>query len=325
MDWNYQQHPLFTEKTNQITECLKKHHVPDADAEIVADSLVTADYFGVETHGTVMLESHLYRIDAGKYNLKPNCCVVRENVSFAVIDSDNAIGAVAAHHCMNYAIEKAKTTGIYTVLSNNNNTFGPAFYYPLLAAKQGMIGFIASNSPAQMAPIGGCEKMLGTNPLAAVIPVPGYNPIIIDMATSVVAKSKFKEYAAKGLPLPEGWALDINGDPTTDPQLGIEGLILPMAGFKGYGLTLLIDILAGVLSGASFLNQVGRFYDAEKDCMDVGYFMTVVDPIQVFGVEYQTQMSQYVKLIRESKSQPGSHIVLPGDDRIAHLEAMLQQ
>lgn len=288
------------------------------DAEVVIDCFETADLYGVTTHGISMLPLYLERIKRGGYNLHPDIRVINETPAFALVDGANGIGSVVANYCMNYAITKSKDVGIFTVLSRNNNTFGPAFYYPLKAAEQGMIGLICSNSPAQMAPAGGIDKMLGTNPFAAVIPVPGTDPIIIDMATSVVAKSKFKDYKERGLLLPEGWALDKNGNPTTDPNEAIQGLVLPMAGYKGYGIAMLIDILAGVLSGAAFLNHVGRFYDSCNKSMNVGFFVISISPKVVLGDSYDKMISEFVAELRNSHTLKDKIISLPGDDRIRY-------
>jgi LDH2 family malate/lactate/ureidoglycolate dehydrogenase len=217
---------------------------------------------------------------------------------------------------MNYAIEKAKEVGVFQIFSKNNNTVGPAFYYPLQASEQGLIGILLSNSPAQMAPIGGKEKMLGTNPFSAVIPVPGEAPIIIDMATSVVAKSKFKQYKEAGETLPDGWALDKSGNPTNDPDEGIQGLIQPMAGYKGYAISMLIDILSGVISGAAYLNKVGRFYTEDGSGMNVGFCCIAIDPMVVMGDEYKSTINDFVKVLRNSKKAGKNEISLPGDRRI---------
>ena len=221
--------------------------------------------------------------------------------------------------CLNFSIEKCRKTGVYSIFSRNNNTFGPAFYYSLKAAEQGCIAFICSNSPAQIAPIGGKERMLGTNPFAVVIPVPNDEPIIIDMATSIVAKSKFKQFKEAGRELPDGWALDKDGNPTNDPDEGIQGTVLPMAGFKGYAISMLIDVMAGVLSGAAYLDKVGRFYSNNKEGMNVGFYMTVIDPLIVVGSEYQNIMHDFVSRLRNSKTLVGEKIVLPGDDRISFM------
>lgn len=296
-----------------ITE-LMENGVPNDQAKIVADCFVTADCYGVTTHGVSILPSHIQRIKSNGYNLSPDFKIIRETAAFAVIDGDNAMGPVSATFCMRYAIKKCKDSGVFTVFSRNNNTFGPAFYYPLLAAREGLIGIASSNSPAQMAPIGGKEKMLGTNPFSIVVPTDG-DPIILDMATSVVAKSKFKEYKLAGQALPEGWALDKNGNPTTDPDEAMQGLVLPMAGFKGYGIALMIDILAGVLSGAAYLNKVGRFYSETNDGMNVGFQFIVLDPKQILGEEYEFVIKDFVMRLRDSQPIDGCSIVLPGDDR----------
>lgn len=295
---------------------LVENGVKRQDAEVIIECFETADLYGVKTHGLLMLNSHLERIKRGGYNLNPSLNIIRQTDAFALVDGDNGIGPIIADFCMKYAVDKCRTSGIYTVLSRNNNTFGPAFYYPLKAAEEGMIGFICSNSPAQMAPVGGREKMLGTNPFAAVIPVPDSDPIIIDMATSIVAKSRFKEYKENGLPLPTGWALDENGDSTTDPDKAIRGLVLPMAGYKGYAIAMLIDIIAGALSGAAFLNRVGRFYDSSNQSMNVGFYVVAINPELVFDGDYENVITEYVDILRKSSAKANCKITLPGDDRI---------
>ena len=292
-------------------------------SEIVADCMATADLYGVTTHGCAILPAHISRMQRGGYNLTPDFKVIRETFSFAVIDGDNAIGPVSAKFCLDYGIKKSKETGVFTIFSRNNNTFGPAFYYSLKAAEQGCIALISSNSPAQMAPEGGKQKMLGTNPFSVVIPVPNREPIIIDMATSVVAKSRFKEYKVANKPLPEGWALDINGNPTTNPDEALSGLVLPMAGFKGYAISMLIDVLSGVLSGSSFLNKVGSFYCDKNDSMNVGYYITVIDTKIVCGDEYDKNIVEFVDLLRNSECIDGRTISIPGDDRIKKKHELL--
>ncbi len=300
-----------------IIKQLMENGVPQEQAEIVADCFSMADSYGVTTHGAAILPSHIQRIQRGGYNLSPVFKVIRETAAFAVIDGNNAMGPVSATFCIRYAIEKCKDSGVFTVFSRNNNTLGPAFYYPLLAAREGLIGIACSNSPAQMAPIGGKEKMLGTNPFAIVIPN-GDAPIILDMATSIVAKSKFKEYKLAVKELPEGWALDADGKPTTDPDEAMQGLVLPMAGFKGYGIAMMIDILSGVLSGAGYLNKVGRFYTENSSCMNVGFQFIVLDPKQILGEEYGALIKDFVSQLRNSKSIDGCSIILPGDDRLKY-------
>lgn len=290
--------------------------LPQDQAEITADCLVEADSCGVSTHGISILPAHLNKLQSGSYNLKPSFNVIRNGGAFAVINGDNAMGAVSAVHCMKYAMEKCSQTGIFTVFCNNCNTYGAAFYYPLLAAKEGLIGMTFSNSPAAMAPWGGMEKLFGTNPFSIVVPCKDNKPIIFDMATSKVAKSKINEARIQNKEIPLGWALDSEGNPTTDPLEAIKGFVLPMADYKGYGLALTIDILSGVLSGAAFLNNVGKFYSEDGKCMNVGQTFIAMNPRLVYGEGFYEAMDRYVEIIRSSKKNENNKVSLPGDQKM---------
>ena len=322
---NYKNIKLYRQEYDQIVELLCENGANTEHAHVVADCFATADVFGVTTHGISVLPSHIDRIKRGGYNLSPNLTVVKETAAFAIIDGDNAFGPVSAKYCLDYGLKKCKQSGVFTVFGRNNNTFGPAFYYSLKAAEENCIAFVTSNSPAQMAPFGGNEKMLGTNPFAAVLPVHGEEPIIVDFATSIVAKSKFKEYEKTGKALPDGWALDELGNPTNDPIEGMKGFVLPMAGFKGYGISMLIDIVAGLLSGSAYLNQVGRFYSNDNKSMNVGFCITVMDPKQIFGDDYDFAIKQYVSDLRNCKKTNSQSVVLPGDDRIKYKNSLMEQ
>ncbi len=311
----------YVNEKNEIVTQLTNVNLPIDQAEVVADCFATADEWGVTSHGIRILPSHIDKVLRGGYNLKPNLRILRQTGAFTLVDGDNSFGPVSANFCMNIAVEKAKEFGIHHVFSRNNNTFGPAFYYPLKAAEKGLIGIIFSNSPAQMAPIGGKSKMLGTNPFAAVVPIPHSDPIVIDMATSIVAKSKFKQYKELGMQLPDGWALDENGIPTNDPEEGMKGFVLPMAGFKGYSIAMLIDILSGLVSGAAYLNKVGRFYSTDNTPMNVGFCCIAIDPKLILGDDYDNAITEFVNLLRNSEPVGDSPIAIPGDDRIAYLKS----
>lgn len=307
----------YLEEKNTIVSELIAVGVSEKQAEIVANCFATADEYGVTSHGINVLQAHVDKVKRNGYNLNPSLKIVRQSPAFAVVDGDNGFGPVSADYCMNLAVERAKKVGVFQVFSKNNNTVGPAFYYPLKAAEQGCIGILFSNSPAQMAPFGGKEKLLGTNPFSAVIPVPGCDPIIVDMATSVVAKSKFKQYKEAGKKLPDGWALDENGRPTNDPDEGMKGLVLPMAGFKGYGIAMLIDLISGLVSGAAYLNNVGRFYSVDNKEMNVGFCCIAIDPKVVLGEEYTSAIAESVNTVRNSERSGEGPICMPGDDRLA--------
>lgn len=297
---------------NQLMHCGLDRYC----SEKTAECLVLADLNGITTHGTVVLPSHIRRIENGGYNLNPSFSVITETDSFAAINADNAIGFASASFCMDYAVNKANKTGIFTVFSRNANAYGAASCYALQASNAGYIGITCCNSPAAMAPIGGKDKLFGTNPLSIVIPTGDSRPIIIDMATSKVAKSKFLQAKREGKPLGEGWALDRDGKPTTDPDEGIQGLVCPMEGFKGYGLAIVIDILAGLLSGAAWQDRVGRFYNEKNEPMNVGHLFVAIDPIKVLGNNYYPLIQSYVTSIRQSQRvNQEVPIAIPGDDK----------
>lgn len=310
----------FNELRERIEEKFADVGVPEEQAKLLGEYFSTVEFYGVASHGVKTIDAHIRKINQGTYNLHPSFRIKKETSAFAVIDGDNAIGMVSAMNCINYAMQGAKKSGIYTVMSPDNNTYGSAFYYALKAAEKGFICITSSNSPAQMAAFGGKEKILGTNPFSIAIPAKNNHPIVIDMATSSVAKSKINEYKEKNMPIPDGWALDKEGKPTTDAQKALEGLMLPMAGFKGYGISMMIDIISGVLSGASYLGNVGRFYTDKNESMNVGFTFTVISPEIVYGAEFYDEIDKYISTVRNSCNIEGEKILLPGDDRVKMFE-----
>lgn len=303
-------------KRDEAISLLVDSGLNDADAVIVADCFFYSDLYGVSSHGFSMLNAHLEKIKHGDYNLSPNIRIVKETASFAIFDGDNSIGPISAIKCLEYGIKKAKQVGVYSIFSKNNNTFGAAFYYSLYAAKRGVIAFVSSNSPAQMALPGSKEKMLGTNPFSLVIPISGNDPIIIDMASSIIAKSKFKEYKEKNIPLPDGVALNCEGEPTNNADEAIRGIVLPMAGIKGTAISLMVDFVSGLLSGAAYLNSVGRFYSSEQKCMNVGFFVTLFDPYIISDGKYDDLSLDFYNRLKSSLPIEGRSVVIPGEDRI---------
>lgn len=286
------------------------------DAAIVVDSMLQADINGVNTHGIRMLHAYVDKLKNGQFAIaQPN--IIKESPSFTVIDSNNIIGAISATKASQICIEKAKKYGMHTVFARNCNTFGPAFYYAELMSKEGMIGFVCSNTPAAMPAFNGLEPMLGTNPLAFSCPSKTRGTITLDMATSIVAKSHFSTALANNEKLKEGWALDQNGNPTTDPMEAIKGFVLPMAGFKGYGIAMAIDILSGFLSGAGYLKNVNKFYSQDGKGMNVGQVFVAINPSMVYEGDFLKDMDGYINTIRSSKVMDGRKIAIPGDDRIS--------
>lgn len=284
----------------------------EEQAENVTHSLMMAEACGVSTHGLRMLHDHIVRIQNGFYDIHEDITIEHKTVAFARVNCHGMIGMDSAVKCMQMAIDGCKESGIYTVFANNANTFSAAFLYTLQAAKQSKIGIAISNAPAKMPAYGGKEKLLGTNPLSYAIPAFKRDPIIFDMATSIVAQSKINMAKDRGDSIPEGWALNSEGLPTTNSLEACRGMILPMAGPKGYGLSMMIDIMAGLLSGASYLDKVGRFYNEGNKCMNVGQCFIAIDPVQVYGESFYQEVDDYISKVLSSKKQDGKGVKLPG-------------
>lgn len=304
---------------------LIKIGVSKEDAIIISKCYIEADLAGVNTHGTNIFPSHFQKFIKGVYNKAPKFNIIREGLSFCVIDGDESIGPVSAYKAMQLAIEKAKETGIFTCFLKNTNTIGPAFFYNSQALENKMIGIVISNSPPAMAPTNGKEKLLGTNPLAISIPAEEENPIIYDIATSAVAKSKIKQALVEGKQIPDGWAIDKNGKITNNAEDALNGLVLPMAGYKGYGLAMCIDILSGLISGGNYLNQVGKFYNNDT-CMGVGATFIAINPEKILGQEFYKEVDNYVRTIKNSdKIDEKVMIQVPGENRIKNREKAINE
>lgn len=304
------------EKIRRLSvDALKDCSLCSEDAELVVDSMLEADINGVSTHGIRMLYAYVDKLKGGQFSIAQPT-VIKESPSFTVMDSNNIIGAISSVKASHICIEKAKEYGMHTVFAKNCNTFGPAFYYAEMMSKAGMIGFVCSNTPAAMPAFNGLEPMLGTNPLAFSCPSKSNGTITLDMATSIVAKSHFSTALANHEKLKEGWALDQNGNPTTDPLEAIKGFVLPMAGFKGYGIAMAIDILSGFLSGAGYLNKVNKFYSKDGKGMNVGQMFVAINPSMVYEGDFLADMDSYIDILRGSKVIEGRSIAIPGDDRI---------
>lgn len=315
---------IEVDKVINVSEILFKAFGLNAkDAEIATNCLIEAELAGISTHGISMLPAHVKKLING-YNAKAELKIEKDTVSFSVCNAHNGIGMVSAWKCTELAIERSTKSGVHIVFCHNANTFSAAYCYAKLLVDNRKIGFVCCNSPAQMAPFNGVEKLLGTNPLAVGIPANNEEPFILDMATSAVAKSRINRALHVGEKIPFGWATDINGNPTDDPQVAVSGLILPMAGPKGYGLSMAIDIVSGLLSGAAYLDGVGRFYSKNDSCMNVGQMFVAIDPAVVYGENFFDKMDDYLHRIRSSQSSNQMPVFAPGDLNSSYKKEALQ-
>jgi LDH2 family malate/lactate/ureidoglycolate dehydrogenase len=301
--------------------------VPKNDAMQAAEVLASADSRGIDSHGVARLHSYFDMLGEGRINPKPEITVVRSTLSTATVDGDNGLGLVVGPQANRIAMDMAEKAGSGWVSVRNTNHYGIAGYYVLKALERDLIGWAMTNSTMLVAPLWGAERMLGTNPIAIAFPGKDEPPIVIDMATSAAAYGKIEIALRRGEPIPEGWAVDSQGRPTTNPNDMVDGgALLPLGsdrdrgGHKGYGLAIMVDVLCGALSGANWgpfappfaLRQeipkrsvgkgIGHFFGA----MRIDGFMD--------GDSFKRQIDDYIRVFRATKPAPGTNgPLIPGD------------
>ncbi len=228
--------------------------MPEADARLVADTLVQADLWGHQSHGVLRLGWYLDRVRNKVMNPVTKPEFVVDAGAMAVIDGHDGVGHVLTVLATKEAVKRAKAHGIGAVGVRNSNHFGTCMYYTMMGAREGCVMFLTTNGGPAMAPWGGRKKIIGTNPWSVAAPVGSRAPFVVDMANTGVARGKIYLARNKRLPIPLGWAINNAGEPTTDPQEAIDGIILPMAEHKGYAIAAMVDVLSGVLTGSGFLS-----------------------------------------------------------------------
>ena len=296
-------------------EVLEAAGLSSQDAWRVADSLVFADARGLPSHGVARLTIYVRRIQAGAVKARPRMRWLTEREAVAVLDADDGPGAVAAAAAMGKAVELAARYGLGACAVRNSNHCGALAYYARMAVDARMMGLATSNANPTMPPWGGREPVLGTNPIAIGVPMADHAPFLLDMATSAAARGKIILAAKTGEPIPPGWALDRDGRPTQDPHAALAGMVLPMAGPKGYGLALWIDILCGVLAGSAFARHVGALYDQLDRPQGVGHFMLAIDIARfVEWPRFERSMRELVEQLKSTPPAEGfSEVLLPGE------------
>jgi LDH2 family malate/lactate/ureidoglycolate dehydrogenase len=293
-----------------------------ADAETIADALVAADLRGTQSHGVNLLARYTRGFLGGGLNPAPACTIVREHGATAVMDGDNGLGHVVGVDAMRLALARARRHGVGVVAARNSNHFGAAAYFAMMAPPHGMIGFATTNGPAVMAPWGGRTATLCNNPISYAIPTwAGEPPIVLDMATSVVARGRVRLAAQRGERIPRGWAVGPDGDDTEDGADAIRGALLPVGGPKGSGLALVSEALAGVLPAATLTVDVarsvhldGRAYQSQR----IGHLMMAIDIAAFVPLdEFEDRMRHLVAGIRATPAASGvERILLPGEPEL---------
>lgn len=305
---------VMVEKLKLVAEdILRRLGESGENARRIADVLVRADMRGVSTHGVYLLNVIAMRVEGGQLKLPTEVEVLSEKDATLLIDGKDGIGMVAASIALDRAIEKARKYGIGIALIRNTNNIGCLGCYTEKAAEQGMIALMTSNAAPSMAPWGAAEKFLGTNPIALSIPGDGMN-FTMDMATSVVARGKIREAQRKGLKIPEGWALDAEGRPTTDPERALEGTLMPIGGPKGSALAMAVDIICGLLAGSGYGNQLKSFHILEGPTR-VGASCIAIDISHFTDLsEFKKKVKGYFETVKGLKKASGiEEILIPGE------------
>jgi len=290
--------------------------MPARNAEKMAKLMVEADVGGQDGHGVFRLPMYIKRIRAGGMSVDPDISVLSERTATALLDGGNGPGHLVMSRAADLAIEKAKTCGVAWVGARHSNHAGPAFLYSKMPVEQNMIGlYVAVGSANHMPPWGGTNLLLSTNPISVAIPSHTRPPVVLDMATTVAAYGKVKTTADRGETMPEGWMIDKLGQPMTDPTKSSEGLLLPIGGPKGYGLSLIFGLLAGTLNGAAFGKDVVDFNADPQATTNTGHFVIALD-IAAFmdPAAFMAQVDEIWDQMKSSDRLPGvDDIRLPGE------------
>lgn len=300
------------------TKVLQKFDLPYEDAHLVADSLVQANLRGVDSHGVTRMGIYTERLSRGLIDPNPKVDVIKETAATALIDGKHGMGQVVAAIAMKIAICKAKEAGIGLVGVRNSSHFGTAAYFSQMALQEDMIGIALSNAPATMALWGGRTPYVGTNPFSFAVPTGTDMPIILDMATSVIARGKIIMAAQKGESIPLGLAVDKEGLMTTNAADALEGAVLPFGGPKGSGIALLIDVLSGVLNGAAFGPHISDLYRNFEVKQNVGHLLGAINLGAFAGIiDFKAAIDTMIKEIKALPAAKGTeYILLPGEIEI---------
>ncbi|MEM2575671.1 MAG: Ldh family oxidoreductase [Sulfolobales archaeon] len=289
--------------------CFMRYGVSPDDAELIADHLVLANLRGVDSHGVIRIPYYTEGIKKGLVKEKAEIKIVNESETTAVIDGGNYLGIPVATRATEIAIKKAKSSGLAAVGARNLGHVGMLAYYTLKIAKNALIGLVTVNAPARVAPWGGAQALFGTNPISFSFPTSG-KPIVVDMATSAIAAFKIRLAALKGEKIPEGIALTRDGRPTTDPKEAYEGILLPFGTYKGYAVSLVVEVLSAVLSGGILSKYVFNHPSTQG-----GFFVLAIDPARFRGFdEYLRDIDSLVKLIKACPPTQGfDEVLVPGE------------
>lgn len=301
---------------NFVQAVFEKMDLNEEDASQAAEVVVQSDYSGVQSHGLARLEMYVRRLKQNMVNRNPNIKQTNSSENLILLDGDNGSGLVVGPKAIDMCIEQAKKHGISAVAINNSNHFGVGNYYGWKFAEADLIGICMTNTTTCVAPFGGKDVLLGSNPITIGVPAGEHYPVVLDMATCVVAYGQIQEAKNKGEKIPLGWALDKDGNPTEDPTAALLGSILPIATHKGYGLGFMVDVFSAILSKAAFGNEIGSLAEMDNPKEErIGHFMLAIDISKFQPIEdFKKRIDEYIDMIKNSAKLDGvNEIFAPGE------------
>lgn len=315
-----------TELQDLATKAFQGLGLTKGDAALVGKVLIQADLFGLSTHGLSRVESYGERLLVQGIKARPNITVEKVAPALCKVDGDNGVGPLVGMHALNAAMDAASQCGIGMAFARGSNHFGPISPYSLFAAEKGFASIIGSNATTTIAPWGGSDARLGNSPLGFGVPNPGGKPFLLDMAMSVVARAKIRNALKRGDSIPDTWATDAKGVPTTDPKAALDGFLLPIGGHKGYGLALMVDMFAGLLSNAAYLTHVKSWVDAPDEPQNLGHFFILIDTTKLGSPQWLTaRMRDFAEILHESPAaEPSRPVIVPGEIELARMEYQMQ-
>tara|TARA_B100000795_G_scaffold266022_1_gene248620 strand:+ start:1086 stop:2093 length:1008 start_codon:yes stop_codon:yes gene_type:complete len=317
-------------KTKQLKKIIKNifinHKLSKDHATICAEALINAELVGASSHGLSRLKMYCDRINHKIINPKPKIKIKKISQSVSHVDANNSIGFVAADLAIKTAIKSAKKTGIGLVAVKNSGHYGLSGYYAEQAVKNKLMVMIFTNAPPAVAPHGALKTLFGTNPICFGTPTGSKIPFILDTSISMINRGKIRVAAREGKKIPEGVALDKFGKPTTDPKKALEGVQLPIAGFRGSGLAWMVDILSGVFTGGNHAGRVKDPFDDFSGPQNVGHLFFVMKPNLFVGDNFNKRIKDNIKTIKKLPKIKGvKEILYPGQNKFNRFKDNLKK
>ena len=309
-----------------VKKILINNGLSNFHALISSEALINAELVGAPSHGLSRLKMYCDRIKKKVINPKPKIKINQISKSIAHIDADNSIGFVAADIGIKTAIKNAKNTGIGLVAVKNSGHYGLSGYYAEQAVKKNLMVMVFTNAPPAVAPHGALKSLFGTNPICFGTPTGSKIPFILDTSISMINRGKIRVAAREGLKIPEGVALDKYGKPTVDAKKALEGVQLPIAGFRGSGLAWMVDILSGVFTGGNHAGKVKDPFTDFSGPQNIGHLFFVMKPNLFVGNNFNKRIKENIRIIKKLPKIKGvSEVLYPGESKFKRFKNNLKK